>query len=83
MIAGNSTRTSMTHENDSINHKMRTAAVEVEQQLLLPKWVNFATIDAPKLNMKAFNQADSGKDRFVLTTRKANCEQQIILSMQY
>jgi hypothetical protein len=33
-----------------------------------------ANIDAPKLNLKAFDKTDSGKDRSVLTSRKAKLQ---------
>jgi hypothetical protein len=71
MIGGNSTRTSTTNENNTINHETRTAAVEVEHPLQLPKYVKFANIDAPKLNLKAFKQNDSGNDQSIIASRKA------------
>jgi hypothetical protein len=79
----NGTRTSMTHENNSFINQKTTAAIEVEQPLLLPNCVSYTNIDAPKLNLKAFNQTDSGKDRLYLLPESINHDPQILLSMQY
>jgi hypothetical protein len=57
---GAGTSNSTTDETDE------TTTVEVEQEMC-----NYANIDAPKLNKRAFDQTVSGQDRSVSASRKA------------
>jgi hypothetical protein len=65
ICTGNGSTTRPTGTSNSTNNE--TTTVEVEQEPLL----NYANIDAPKLNIRAFDQTVSGQDRSVLASRKA------------
>jgi hypothetical protein len=71
---GNGTRKSTTlSTRNSTNDETTTVVVEPEL-LKLPQRLNYATIDSPKLNLKAFDKTVSGLDRSIHASRKAKLQ---------
>ncbi len=68
---GNGTRKSTTLSTRNATNDETTTVVVEPELLKLPQRLNYATIDSPKLNLKAFDKTVSGLDRSIFASRKA------------